>query len=327
MTQLQNFRLARYRLTLTALSTITMPPYAGSTLRGGFGHAFRKMVCTQGPIDCRDCTLKAVCPYPYIFETAPFEGAQQLRTYGDVPRPFVIDPLDTRGEYRKGESFSFQLTLIGRAIDYLPYFLVSFRELGEMGIGKGRGRFQLAHVRTDNGESIYDGDTQMVHNLSNARSFDDIQRETESQKTDELTLQLLTPTRITYEGALTDQLPFHVFWRRLIGRISALAYFHCGESLEMDFKGLIEKATVVEMTDSTLCWKDWTRYSSRQDRKIQLGGLVGHATYAGDLEAFVPFAALGAYLHVGKNATFGLGRYKILGQNEISKEGRTVEKC
>ena len=241
-----------------------------------------KMVCTQGPIDCRDCTLKAVCPYPYIFETAPFEGAQQLRTYGDVPRPFVIDPLDTRGEYRKGESFSFQLTLIGRAIDYLPYFLVSFRELGEMGIGKGRGRFQLAHVRTDNGESIYDGDTQMVHNLDNARSFDDIQRETESQKTDELTLRLLTPTRITYEGALTDQLPFHVFWRRLVGRISALAYFHCGESLEMDFKGLIEKATEL--------WKRRIRRCAGRigrgirlgrDRKMQLGGLVGHATYAG----------------------------------------------
>ena len=311
MTQLQNFRLARYRLTLTALSTITMPPYAGSTLRGGFGHAFRKMVCTQGPIDCKDCTLKAVCPYPYIFETAPFEGAQQLRTYGDVPRPFVIDPLDTRGEYRKGESFSFQLTIIGRAIDYLPYFLVSFRELGEMGIGKGRGRFQLTHVRTDDGESIYDGDTQMVHNLSNARGFDDIQRETESQPTDELTLRLLTPARITHEGALTDQLPFHVFWRRLIGRISALAYFHCGESLEMDFKGLIEKAMGVETTDSTLRWKDWTRYSSRQDRRMQLGGLVGRATYAGDLEEFVPFVMLGAYLHVGKNATFGLGKYRV----------------
>ena len=311
MTPLQNFRLARYRMTLTALSTITMPPYAGSTLRGGFGHAFRKMVCTQGPIDCGDCTLKAVCPYPYIFETAPFEGAQQLRTYGDVPRPFVIDPLDTRGEYRRGESFSFQLTLIGRAIDYLPYFLVSFRELGEMGIGKGRGRFQLTHVRTDDGESIYDGDTQMVHNLDNARSFDDIRRETESQPTEELTLRLLTPTRITHEGALTDQLPFHVFWRRLIGRISALAYFHCGESLEMDFKGLIEKATSVETTDSTLRWKDWTRYSSRQDRKMQLGGLVGGVTYAGDLGEFVPFAALGAYLHVGKNATFGLGKYRV----------------
>ena len=308
---LSNFRLARYRMTLTALSTITMPPYAGSTLRGGFGHAFRKMVCTQGPIDCKDCTLNAACPYPYIFETTPFEGAVQLRTYGDVPRPFVIDPLDTRGEYRKGESFSFQLTLIGRAIDYLPYFLVSFRELGEMGIGKGRGRFRLARVRTEDGESIYDSETQMVRNLDNALSFDDIRSAAASSPTNELRLRLLTPARITHEGTLTDQLPFHVFWRRLTGRISALAYFHCGESLELDFQGLIEKATRVETTDSTLRWKDWTRYSSRQDRKMQLGGLIGKARYVGDVAEFAPYVALGTYLHVGKNATFGLGKYRL----------------
>ena len=311
MNLLQNFRIARYHVILTALSTIVMPPYAGSTLRGGFGHAFRKMVCTQGPIDCKDCTLKAVCPYPYIFETAPFEGAQQLRTYGDVPRPFVIDPLNTRGEYRRGQSFAFHLTLIGRAIDYLPYFLVSFRELGEIGIGKGRGRFQLSHVQTENGESIYDSETQMVHNLNNTFSFDEIQREAASLPTDTLTVRLLTPTRITHEGQLTDKLPFHLFWRRLIGRISALAYFHCGESLDLDFKGFIAQAETVETVETSLRWKDWTRYSSRQDRKIQLGGLVGSATYAGDLGVFLPFVALGAFLHVGKNATFGLGKYRI----------------
>ena len=37
MNLLQNFRIARYHIILTALSTILMPPYAGSTLRGGFG--------------------------------------------------------------------------------------------------------------------------------------------------------------------------------------------------------------------------------------------------------------------------------------------------
>ena len=311
MNPLQNFQLARYRVILTARSTIVMPPYAGSTLRGGFGHAFRKMVCTQGPIDCRDCTLKAVCPYPYIFETAPFDGAQQLRTYGDVPRPFVIDPLDTRGEYRRGESFAFRLTLIGRAIDYLPYFLVSFRELGEIGIGKGRGRFQLTQVLTDGEESIYDGNTQMVHNCNNALSFDDIQQEAASLPTDQLTVHLLTPTRITHEGQITDKLPFHLFWRRLIGRISALGYFHCGESLDLDFKGLIAQAETVQTVQTGLRWHDWTRYSSRQNQKMQLGGLVGSVDYAGDLGAFLPFVALGAFLHVGKNATFGLGKYQL----------------
>ena len=311
MTLLQNFRIARYRIVLTALSTILMPPYAGSTYRGGFGHAFRKMVCTQGDIDCRDCTLKAVCPYPYIFETTPFEGAQQLRSYGDVPRPFIIDPLSTRGIYRRGESFEFRLTLIGRAIDYLPYFLVSFRELGEIGIGKGRGRFKLTHVLTDSGKPIYDGDTQIVHNLKNTLSFDKIQGETASLPTDQLTLRLLTPTRITHKGQITDQLPFHLFWRRLIGRISALAYFHCGESLNLDFKGLIAQAETVQTVQSRLRWHDWTRYSSRQNRKMQLGGLVGSVTYMGDLAMFLPFVALGKFLHVGKNSTFGLGKYRI----------------
>ena len=311
MDLLQNFRVAICHVILTALSTISMPPYAGSTLRGGFGHAFRKMVCTQGPIDCRDCTLKAVCPYPYIFETAPFEGAQKLRTYGDVPRPFVIDPLDTRGEYRRGQSFAFNLTLIGRAIDYLPYFLVSFRELGESGIGKGRGRFQLTQVLTEGGESIYDGETQMVHNRNNALSFDDMGREAATLPTDQLTVRLLTPTRITHKGQITDNLPWHLFWRRLIGRISALTYFHCGESLNLDFKGFIAQAETVETVENNLRWKDWTRYSSRQNQKMQLGGLVGSVTYAGDLAAFLPFVALGKFLHVGKNATFGLGKYRV----------------
>ena len=45
-----------------------------------------------------------------------------------------------------------------------------------MGIGKRRGRYQLTHVRADNGESVYDSDSQMVRNLDNALTFDDIVR-------------------------------------------------------------------------------------------------------------------------------------------------------
>ena len=115
----------------------------------------------------------------------------------------------------------------------------------------------------------------MVHNRNNALSFDDIQHETASLPTDQLTVHLLTPTRITHEGQITDKLPFHLFWRRLIGRISALGYFHCGESLDLDFKGLIAQAETVQTVQSRLRWHDWTRYSSRQNQKMQLGGLVG----------------------------------------------------
>ena len=312
---LQNFRLSQYRLILTALEHIFMPRYAGSTLRGGFGHAFRKLVCTMGSTDCRDCALNRVCPYSYIFETAPPEDATQLRGYSAVPRPFVIDPLETHGSYRPGKSLEFLLTLMGCAIDYLPYFLVSFRELGNMGIGRGRGRFQLTQVvaesGADKGESVYSWETEIVTNLDNAVSYQDIHQEITNWPADKLKVRFLTPARITYEGQLTDELPFHVLVQRLMGRISALSYFHCSESLQMDFKDFIAAAAQVETVESDLHWHDWTRYSQRQDSKMKLGGLLGSIAYTGELEPFLPFIALGQYVHVGKNATFGLGKYSV----------------
>ena len=49
--------------------------------------------------------------------------------------------------------------------------------------------------------------------------------------------------------------------------------------------------------------------------------------WSGALGEFTPFVALGAYLHVGKNATIGLGRYEILHRVDTSNEGRTIKKC
>ena len=312
---LTKFRLAQYRVILTAREPIFMPHYSGSTLRGAFGQAFRRIVCTRRAAECTDCTLASVCPYAYIFETAPPEDATHLRTYSAVPRPFVIDPLETHGDYQAGDSLEFLLTLVGRAIDYLPYFIVSFREMGEIGLGRGRGRFQLTEVigetGADSSRTIYSWETEMISNFDNSLCLEDMQPEIASWAGDRISVQLLSPTRIIYEGRLMNELPFHVFLQRLLGRISSLSYFHCGESLEMDFKEFIAQATLVEITKSRLSWYDWTRYSSRQDRRMKLGGLLGSVTYSGELEPFLPFIALGQYVHVGKNATFGLGKYRI----------------
>ncbi|MBN1106561.1 MAG: hypothetical protein JXL84_24375 [Deltaproteobacteria bacterium] len=42
----------------------------------------------------------------------------------------------------------FNLVVVGRARDFLPYFIVTFEELGRQGIGVGRGRFRLARLES-----------------------------------------------------------------------------------------------------------------------------------------------------------------------------------
>ncbi len=58
-------------------------------------------------------------------------------------------------------------------------------------------------------------------------------------------------------------------------------------------------------------WHDWQRYSARQEQKINIGGFVGGITFEGNLTPFLPLLKAGETMHVGKGATFGLGRYKM----------------
>ncbi|MGN0008087.1 MAG: CRISPR system precrRNA processing endoribonuclease RAMP protein Cas6 [Desulfovibrionaceae bacterium] len=72
---------------------------------------------------------------------------------------------------------------------------------------------------------------------------------------------------------------------------------------------LLDRADAVETVESCLFWKDWTRYSSRQQTSMQLGGLQGSIRYRGCLEAFLPFLELAAAaVHIGKQTSFGPGQ-------------------
>jgi len=67
----------------------------------------------------------------------------------------------------------------------------------------------------------------------------------------------------------------------------------------------------VQTAAAEVRWVDWERFSTRQQREMNLGGIVGTVTYAGEVAPFMPLLRLGELVHVGKAAVFGNGRYEI----------------
>ena len=129
--------------------------------------------------------------------------------------------------------------------------------------------------------------------------------------TDRYRLQLLTPVRLTQAGGLLQQhLPFGSLAASVLRRFSMLMYFHLGQQLQTDFAAITQAAAHVEVAESDLRWQDLPRWSNRQARKMNLGGLMGSVTYQG-AGAFGTLLQLGEVLLVGKSTSFGLGRYQL----------------
>lgn len=313
------------RVTLRAQDLFQLPPYKGSTLRGGFGAAFKETVCVVEHRDCARCLLRSRCAFPYVFDTPVPENAVRMRKYLTAPHPFVfLPPLEEKTLYRPGEGISFGLTLIGKGADFLPYFIYTFERLGERrGLGKGRGRFAVESVTwlSPEGEEvqIYKGTEKILRNVFRPITVQNLPPlhfplstvHSSSLHSALVTLHFLTPTRLIYAEALTATPEFHILIRTLLRRLSNLAYFHCGGELDLDFRGLIAAAEQIETVHSDVRWYDWERYSARQDARMKLGGFIGKVTYRGDLRPFLPLLRLGEIVHVGKGTSFGLGKYEM----------------
>jgi hypothetical protein len=303
--------LAQYRVVLEALEPLELPSYLGSTLRGAFGRAFRRLCCIGGDGD--PCPEPSSCPYHLVFETAPPSDADALRTHEEIPRPFVIAPPPAASvEYPAGTPVVFGLTLIGRARQYLPHFVVTFRDMDRIGRGRRRVRLRrLEAVCPLGGESelVYAAESNVVTPRQPSVTLADCAIVPCPSNT--MAVTFVTQTRLKHAGAFARRPEFQVFFRRLLGRLSALARFHGPGPLDVDFRGLIDAASGVRLVQEETRWTQWVRYSGRQDRRMDWEGLVGRAVYQGDFRPFWPYLVFGQWAHVGSGTTFGLGGYRI----------------
>ncbi|SFM73895.1 CRISPR system precrRNA processing endoribonuclease RAMP protein Cas6 [Thermodesulforhabdus norvegica] len=297
-----------------ARDRIELPPFQGSTLRGALGVALKRVCCTLRRQSCETCPLQVSCVYVYFFETPLLASGPDGARYRRAPHPFVFR-VDVNREplvIQPGETLTFGLTVMGRALNWLPYVAAAIEQMRRIGIGRGRGTFELVRISSVDPagsvlEVIYeDGSLRFPERPLSLKSL----KINDRSPSNRFSIHFVTPLRLRYRQKLVDKPDFHIIIGNLLQRVHLLCRIH-GDAPDAypEVEEMLTMARDVTIVDMRARWYDWQRYSHRQRQKMRLGGIIGSVTYEGDPTPFEPYLTAGSVLHIGKNTGFGLGRY------------------
>ena len=311
----------KYQFKCLLENDAVMPFYKGSTFRGVFGHALKRVVCALKRQECKECVLRSRCIYTLTFETPLSIEMPEGSRISSPPHPFVIEPpLTETTQFEKGSSIDCDLILFGETNNSLPYFVYAFDRMGKIGIGKRvnghRGQFRLKEVRAGDRQLYSDRDQK----LNQADAMQDLSitftkgsAQGPSKDLSRIRVTLETPLRLKFNNRLKADLPFHVLVRAMLRRISSLFNVYGNGEPNLDYKGLTSRAENVRIVENDLNWFDWRRYSNRQERSMFMGGMTGMVVYEGELAEFLPLLDFCQKTHLGKGTSFGLGKIKVKG--------------
>ena len=123
------------------------------------------------------------------------------------------------------------LVLVGRALDYLPYFIYAFEEMGQRGLGAGRGKAALQRVIALGPEP---SDDRCIYQTGTGQLESDYPvgvgaPDTEAVGT-RLRLRMHTPLRLKNEGRYTRRLTFPYWCEPCCGALRIWPAFTAGPS-------------------------------------------------------------------------------------------------
>jgi hypothetical protein len=237
----------------------------------------------------------------------------------NLPRPITVEPPSAMTVYR-GQELRFGITLIGSAQNLMPYVVRAAEAMGQIGLGKGRGRFTLEGISEYN--PLYGAERDLMREnfvqkptlQVTAPRINEIAAAGDPQR---VTFAVQSPLRLIAEGKLMKQPNPAVFMARLLERCQSLAQ-HYAEAEPADNSAWRETAAQVTALAGTLTtayddtlWIDVFSGSKRTGRASPIGGWVGTVRWEGDVLPLRAWLLWGQSLHVGKDCVKGNGWYQL----------------
>lgn len=305
-----------------AVSPLELDAQAGSAIRGALvGALWERFCANHAAPSCGSCPLLRVCPVAALI--APLREAGEPGSE-QRPRPYVIRPPCDARRYAPGEEVRFGLSLFGHAATLFPYVVMAAQEIERGGLGRPlaanagrRGALQFSQIAAMNPltgarQLLYQRDQPQVQAPGLPVTGAAVAAHAAGLPADRITLRFHTPMRLIDERQLVKQIALRPLIQRLMRRLDDLARAYGDGPLALDFRRILDLAARAAVADDRTRWVDVVSYSARSRQRTPIGGLVGQATFAGDLTELRELLVWGGLIHVGRNAVKGDGWYEII---------------
>lgn len=302
-----NIRYVKLHFTLLMCEDTFLPATKASAIRGGIGEMLLRADCIKDR-NCESCDFADECIVQRMMSSR-MELMPTFMTKGDSVG-YVIECEDYGESYKKGDLLKFNLILFGKNIVYFSQYLNAVYALGMNGLGKNKSRFEIISVKNTGNEEILEN-TNVLMNRYKVKYLKDYvkYRYKAFEKYDAtLKLKLYSPLTLKYKKELLKELNITAFIEALTRRLYIM---NCFEGIETDLVdgGIYVVPVLVHKTEYNASIK---RYSSRSDSRMTFHGVKGEMLISDCSEDTLKLLLAGEILHIGKNTSFGFGRYRVM---------------
>lgn len=311
--QLENALRIRYiklHFTVTMLEDTELPADKVSALRGGMGEMLLRANCVRDR-DCGHCDFEKECIVRRTMYSKYDIIPQFVKTSDSIG--YILECENYDQEFGAGDLLQFNLILFGKTIVYFNQYMQAFFALGNEGIGKEYARYQIVSVTNTQNQPLLVNDAVYMHNYQ-VQTIDEYVnyrisriRRPDGQKS----LVFHTPVTLKYQGEFLGDYNIEAIWNAALRRIYMMECFEGMEHTVYDI-GELRDFTLPRIVEQEKHYGGVRRYSSTQDRKMVLSGIKGYVRLDMIPDQMLPLLLAGELIHIGKNTSFGFGRYSVV---------------
>lgn len=302
-------RFVKLRFTVAFSEDCILPKNKVSAIRGGIGESLLRMNCVRDR-QCDECDFDTECIVQKILYPKFEKKPDFVTTDGGIG--YVLECENYQENFSAHDKLNFYLILFGKTIVYFHQLYQAVSMLGEEGLGKYYAKFQIVDIRNIEGMSVLEGkminmSKYVVHMLYDYLMFRTMQIDTISIKT-EVMMIFDTPLTLKYRNEFLQEFQIEAILDAIKRRIYIL---DCFEGIPSNILERNKEICELKILNQEHHLAGVSRYSKRKDEKMILRGLKGYVLLKGLSQELLELLLIGELIHIGKNTSFGFGRYHL----------------